>query len=185
MSDIKRRKRRKRFNPRVAALLALLILFAGLEVILYATLQPFQFNFHHLSAHDYANDFVLPPTSVLDFPRNVILFMPLGFGLAAFLRYFKVPYTINFALVVTFGFLVTLMVESLQIFLSGRTPSISDLAANTLGAAAGFICFRLWRRRKVIVYRLSYILNIRPPTVVALGIFLLIVVVISYLYSAG
>ena len=184
MSEPERNRKRSKFDPRLALLLAVLILFSGLEANLYATLRPFQFNFHHISAQDYMARFVLPPNSFLDFPLNVILFMPLGFGLAAFLRYLKVPYKANFVIVVCFGLFLTLLVESLQIFESGRTSSVSDLVANTLGAAAGFVCFRLWRRRKVIIYELATILDIRPPTVVALGIFLFIITVVSFLYAS-
>ena len=184
MSEAKRHPKRNSFDRRLALLPALLILFGGLEAILYATLRPFQFNFHAISAQNYIAGFVVPPDSALDFPLNVILFMPLGFGLAALLRYLKVPYKTNFVIVVGFGFFVTLLVESLQIFLVGRTSSVSDLIANTLGAATGFFCFRLWRRRNMIVYKLATILNISPPTMVALAIFLLLIMVATFLFAS-
>lgn len=45
------------------------------------------------------------------------------------------------------GFLLTLLVESLQFFLPERAPAVSDILANTLGTLTGWVCLGLWKKR--------------------------------------
>lgn len=125
--------------------LAGLILIAGLWIIFYATLKDFDFQSRRLSPSDYLTGFRLTPSSFYDFPRNVLLFMPLGFGLASILD--RRGWSNRSALFLTLliSFAITLLVETLQFFLPGRTPNLSDLLANSLGGLAGLGFYYLWR----------------------------------------
>ena len=71
---------------------------------------------------------------------NVLLFVPLGFFLPFFWkRFFPFPRA------VLFGFFVSLLVESLQIF-TFRATDINDLITNTLGTFLGWILARIGLR---------------------------------------
>ncbi|MEJ2752933.1 MAG: hypothetical protein P8169_09710, partial [Chloroflexota bacterium] len=63
--------------------LAPIALVGGLLLILVSTLKPFNFQFRSLTLGDYINRYDIPPSSFMDFPRNILLFLPFGFGLAA------------------------------------------------------------------------------------------------------
>ena len=127
--------------------LAALILLGGLGIILYATLKDFDFQVKRISLLDYLNGFRLTPSSFYDFPRNVLLFMPFGFGLTAIFDRRRWPVRRISLLILLASFSLTLLVESLQFFLPGRTPNLSDLLANSLGGLAGLGFYYLWREQ--------------------------------------
>jgi len=132
----------------VSRYLAPLALVGGLLLILFVTLNRFIFVFRTLSTADYFNGFLIFPSSYLDFPLNVLLFTPFGFGLASLLDQARLSKKATFSAILLAGFLLTWLVESLQFFLPGRTPNYSDLIANTLGALLGLACFRAWQDRR-------------------------------------
>lgn len=126
-----------------------LVLVGAVVTIVVSTLWPFTFETHHLTWGKYVASFQLAPSTILDLPRNILLFMPFGFGLASVLdRRGTSP---GAALLLTFlaGLLTTASVESLQNFLPGRTANVWDMIANTLGGVAGLGCFRAWERLRV------------------------------------
>ncbi len=112
----------------------------ALAAILYCTLHPFTLVWsraHSLSEIVRAFDLKLISNGGLrDFFGNVLLFLPLGFGLCGVLMHLRLGRA-ALATVIGCGFLSAL-VETLQVFLPGRDPAISDIIANTLGALAGF-----------------------------------------------
>jgi glycopeptide antibiotics resistance protein len=116
--------------------------------ILAPTLWPFTFHFHRLTWAEYVASFSLVPSAVLDFPANILLFMPLGFGLASLLDRCGISRGVKLYLAIIIGFLAAASIESLQIFLPHRTANVSDVIANTLGTGSGLACFRLWQRRQ-------------------------------------
>lgn len=136
---------KNRFNPR-AETLAIAIIAITLIGILALTLFPYDFfiaetiaDFTWAGLRARAHRPLLMP---LEFIANIVMFVPLGFGLA--LRFYKK--TIAAALLVVFlSLLATLTVEFLQIFLPSRTPSHTDLISNTLGGTIGFILWRYWQ----------------------------------------
>ncbi len=125
-----------------------LALVGGLLGILFVTLNSFDFTFRSLSTARYFGGFLLYPSSYLDFPLNVLLFMPFGFGLASLLNQAGLSKKATLLAVFLAGFCLTWLVESLQFFLPGRTPNVADLMANTLGALAGLGGFRIWNERR-------------------------------------
>jgi len=73
----------------------------------------------------------------VDFVLNLILFLPLGFGLR--LRGWRL------AVILAAGASLTLSIETTQaLVLTGRDPSLGDLLANTSGALIGGILGRSW-----------------------------------------
>ena len=68
----------------------------------------------------------------VDVLNNILLFIPLGAGLALF--------GLRVRSVLLVGFLVSFVVELLQhLIISGRDPSLSDLVTNTLGSWLGAV----------------------------------------------
>ena len=85
-----------------------------------------------------------PTSDIYDAISNIVLFLALGFGLAEiFDRRFlgKLPISI---VSLIFSASLSLTVETLQIFLPKRTPSIFDLLTNTTGGVLGTLAFYLW-----------------------------------------
>lgn len=66
---------------------------------------------------------------------NIVVFVPLGFGLVGALGWNRLRVAVGGA--VLGGFAFSLMIELLQLALPGRTTDIDDLIFNTLGAAIG------------------------------------------------
>jgi glycopeptide antibiotics resistance protein len=116
---------------------AWLIVCLGLTFVALATLSPFTFDFHAISAATFFGAFRHFPSSPLDFPKNILLFLPLGIGLAMLLERSNLPAFTRLLLLVFVGFLLSLMVETLQIFLPHRTPNTSDLISNSIGMLVG------------------------------------------------
>lgn len=80
----------------------------------------------------------------IEFGSNILLFVPLGVGLAMLLtrsRYLIMPVAL----------LVSLTIESVQaVYIAARTPSVYDIIANISGAALGLVAVAVveaWRRR--------------------------------------
>ena len=78
----------------------------------------------------------------LEFIANIVMFVPLGFGFALRLRKQTVAALL---LILWISLIATLTIESLQIFLPSRTPSHTDLIANTAGGGLGFVLWRYWQ----------------------------------------
>lgn len=82
---------------------------------------------------------------IIDVVGNIIVFMPIGFGLAGALDRGKFGQTIRNA--VLGGFAVSLTIELLQLLIPTRTTDVDDLIFNTLGASLGIIIFALFRKK--------------------------------------
>ncbi len=114
-------------------------------IIAFVTLFPFNFawdigvsvgtifqQFHH-------------PTNPADFIGNILLFLPFGFGLTGWVRNPSFGVFTSAIAIVLISLGLSLSVESLQVFLPSRSPTLSDLLANSLGGLAGWSIFQLWR----------------------------------------
>lgn len=80
----------------------------------------------------------------IEFGSNILLFVPLGVGLAVLMaraRYLVMPVAL----------LVSLTIESVQaVYIAARTPSVYDIIANVSGAAVGLVAvavFQAWRQQ--------------------------------------
>ena len=113
-------------------------------LILIATLFPYQF-FLQETAERRAAPFPLwlsvTPGSLLDFGKNVLLFVPFGFGLGCWAQKKCWSRFSSLAVVISAGAGLSYAVEFLQVFLPTREPSWQDVVANTIGSLAGHIFF--------------------------------------------
>ena len=121
---------------------------AGLIWIALMTLAPWHFRFHSIGLREYLESFEHWPSSPLDFPKNMLLFLPLGFGTLLWLEQALRSARGKMAVLAVIGFVCSLLVESLQIFDAGRTPNVADLLSNTLGAVCALPVLELIRRPK-------------------------------------
>lgn len=83
-----------------------------------------------------------PAAVAIEFVANIVLFMP--FGLLGALAWPRLsPW-----LVIGAGCLTSITIELVQIALPTRFPTMSDVVANTTGAALGYALVAWWRLRR-------------------------------------
>ena len=105
----------------------------GALIILFATLLPFNFATPRDLSWIYIINRFSQKTNPTDIVVNVILFLPFGWGLAALLSKTRKPIIVRIIVPVAIGFFLSLTVETAQIFLVSREPSIADLITNSFG----------------------------------------------------
>jgi len=81
---------------------------------------------------------------LIDVVGNIIVFVPLGFGLAGAFQLANLRQT--FWLAALGGFSLSLMIELIQLAIPSRSTDVDDLIFNTLGALIGAVGFALLRR---------------------------------------
>ena len=120
---------------------ALLLIIA---VILLCTLFPYEFfadtspsRIGPLFGHD-----LLGQVEFFDVIANVLLFLPLGFGVAWLARGRRWRSTTALALVISS--VLSFTVEFLQVYLPERDPSLIDVITNTAGGLLGSAVFHFW-----------------------------------------
>ncbi len=121
---------------------AWVILIFGLVVLLFMTLLPLSVDFSMVGWSGRFDLRLIKTDNPTDWIRNIVLFVPFGFGVSALLgrRQSTISTLLLTALV---GFFLSLFLEIYQAFNPYREPSIADVVANTFGAIAGSILFLL------------------------------------------
>ena len=123
--------------------------------------------------------------SIRNIIGNIIAFMPLGFFIPLLFDKFN-----NYKKVIKVGFLSSLAIEITQLFVGSNVCDIDDIIYNTLGAIAGFLCFKIFEmiiikikmKEKVDKVRDFQTKNIFKKSFK--GIFIVCVVaVMSYIYT--
>lgn len=86
------------------------------------------------------------PLNFRDVPINVLLFMPLGFGLAGWLakRAGTERRPPGAGLVLLICLILSAALEAAQLFLPDRVPSLADILTNGIGALLGYGFYRSW-----------------------------------------
>ena len=136
-----------------------LIIFS-LLLVLFSTLFPFDFSFKNgFSLKEIAESFS-NASDLSDRIGNVLLFLPLGFGLSGLLQTSRLGATAKLAIILIISASLSSTVEVLQAFLPLRASTISDIITNTMGGGLGFLCFHLWRKT-IISYTLALIERIK------------------------
>ena len=131
------------FLNKQASRWARIILFLGVLLVLYTTLFPFDFVFNGQAVlihfdWQYAESYI-----TADAIRNVLLFMPPGFGLAYLGGAKGKKRSAMLFAVLLAGLSLSFTVEVLQGYLLLRNSDVADLAANGGGAVVGgWIAFR-------------------------------------------
>lgn len=85
------------------------------------------------------------PSNPADFIGNIVLFMPLSVGLTGWLRHRRMSGLTGVIIIVFLSFALSLTVEVLQVFLPSRSPTRSDILANSIGGLVGWLIFQLKR----------------------------------------
>ncbi|MEO0770525.1 MAG: VanZ family protein [Cyanobacteria bacterium J06649_4] len=99
-----------------------------IAIILF-TLNPFQFQPYT------ATEFWVWRFSIEDFARNILLFLPFGLAMQQASRQPHIK-------VLVWGFLLSFLVEVLQLFIEIRSSNIVDLISNSSGALFGSFLYR-------------------------------------------
>lgn len=117
--------------------------------VVYCTMMPclfvtshaeFAFKVATISWNPLYDAFVHAPTSKADVFANIFFFLPFGLlGFYALSRVKRKPAR-SILIITCIGFLLSALVESLQLLTIDRTTSVSDVISNTLGALAGALC---------------------------------------------
>ena len=99
--------------------------------------------------------FVLKWGKVLKFDilANIVLFVPFGYGVAAYLqldkRLARLPSLMSVAVT---SLIFSYSIELAQLLLPSRYPSMVDVITDTFGGILGFICFELLKTRRSATY---------------------------------
>jgi glycopeptide antibiotics resistance protein len=125
------------------------ILIASLAGILFLTLYPFRL-VSHARLSGSASPFLLgglgKDISPLDDFLNVLLFVPLGFGLAEKLRERGKRRAVILAVCLLSGAVLSYGIEFAQNYIPLRDSGWEDIFTNTTGAVVGFLLFELCRQ---------------------------------------
>ncbi len=154
----------------------LLLLFVAFT--LYNTLIPFNFETHGLSLNELLRqaDWELfvhqgRRASLTDIAGNILLFLPLGFLLYLWGRQRGIKGILLVSGIV--GFLLSVSIEFLQLFLVARNSSVTDILNNTAGTLAGtagaFIYFSTVSN--TANRHLRYLIGEQPLTLILVIIF--------------
>ena len=116
---------------------------------------------------------------------NILVFMPLGFFIPLLFDKFN-----NLKKVLKVGCLSSLAIELSQLFVGGNVCDIDDVIYNTLGALAGFICYKTFEtiikkvnlKNKLDKIRDFETNNILKKTIKGISI-VIIVSLVSYVYA--
>jgi VanZ family protein len=126
--------------------LAPLIVICSILIVLIATLFPFNIAFQNgFSITEIIDKFQQTSTHLSDRIKNLLLFLPLGFGLMCLVHKKSLGTMAKFVIVLLVSFSLSLLVEVLQAFLPSREPTIADIFNNTFSGLLGFVCFYLWK----------------------------------------
>lgn len=133
-------------------LLLLYFLFFSEEYGRTVHYTEYQYNFtlfHEISRYITYRDVVGMDYFMINVVGNVVVFMPFGFFVPGLdkKKYGKI---LNFFRISALGFLFSFAVETVQLVTKVGCFDVDDLFLNTVGVAAGYICYGIclvmWRR---------------------------------------
>ncbi|MGA7934845.1 MAG: VanZ family protein [Kovacikia sp.] len=131
---------------KLSAYWAVAMVAACLVLVLIVTLFPFRFTARDpVSLAQIVNHFSTQAGAIDDLTANVLLFVPLGFGLAGMLQKRWSRKSISLMIIILLSGSLSLLVETLQVFLPLRSASFIDLLTNTIGGALGAVLFNFWQ----------------------------------------
>ncbi len=137
----------------------------SLLFILYMTLFPFDFSFRETYSNLGYHFLLLGwgKTDIPDIQGNLLLFIPLGFGLTGCLmKIIKLPKLHTLSVIILMSVWLSYTIEVFQVFQSSRFPSLADVFSNGVSGMLGFLCFYLCERKvKVIDYASTYLGNLK------------------------
>jgi glycopeptide antibiotics resistance protein len=121
-----------------------LLFIASLAAIIFATISPFNFQI----PAGFSGQFILQEfkfaSSVKDYWQNILLFMPLGIGLAMMFAPKQLSTSAILIVVCLASILISSAVEITQFCLPSRVSNVTDIICNSLGGTLGGILY-FWR----------------------------------------
>ncbi|OQX88811.1 hypothetical protein B6D60_01085 [candidate division KSB1 bacterium 4484_87] len=124
----------------VSTILSLIILYLGLTYLL--TLTPFRFSMFYFQQYLLFRQGYLSAltgtTSFQDIAINLLMLVPIGFLMTLLFKNYAIPNRPAVIAATAIGLLVSLSIETLQIFLPRMTSTI-DLINNSVGSCMGAI----------------------------------------------
>lgn len=119
------------------------IIGSAIFIILMATLSPFEFTAEGVTLKGAIKEFFAHPSDLSDLVGNVLLFMPLGFGIALRAQSQGMKLRTGLAVATILSPLLSFGVELSQVFLPSRSPSWIDISTNTTGGFCGALSYIL------------------------------------------
>jgi VanZ family protein len=119
------------------------IIGSAILIILLATLSPFEFTAEGVTLKGAIKVFFAHPSDWSDLIGNVLLFMPLGFGIALRAQSQGIKLLTGLAIATIISPLLSFSVELSQVFLPSRSPSWIDISTNTTGGFCGALSYIL------------------------------------------
>jgi glycopeptide antibiotics resistance protein len=121
-------------------------LIAAIVGILFLTLFPFRFDFQSKLPGNTSPFFLgsgVKTAGLMDAFLNVLLFIPLGFGLTEKLRERRMSRTASFFMVFAAGAILSYGIEITQIYIPMRDSGWEDVFTNSTGSIVGFLVYEL------------------------------------------
>ena len=118
------------------------LIAAGLVLILVLTLFPYDLRLQPWAAAFAARFEFRLINNPLDFLTNILLFMPLGAGVGAWLAAGNKDGRHHWLVAALAAAVLSAGIECVQVLLPSRSPTSADILANTLGLLAGMRCWR-------------------------------------------
>ena len=131
------------------------IFLISILFICYVTLFPFDFflktppTFAEIAQNFDKN--LLNALNLTDIPRNIILFIPIGFAFSGLCLKHGLNRIVIVFSTLFLGMALSATVEILQMYSINRSPTIDDILANTIGTLLGFVLY-LWVGQKLFRY---------------------------------
>lgn len=151
-----------------------LLLIITLSSIFFVTIFPFNFIISEsLSWQSIIKQFYWA-TNIKDYIRNILLFIPLGIGLAGTIPIKNFNYYQIIIITLFISAILSTNIELIQIFLPSRFSSVSDIICNSSGGALGSILY-CWRSNII-----HFIYAIIKGNTSQLNLKVLIIIIASY-----
>ena len=119
------------------------IIICSALLIAFVTLFPFNFVWQEGISSGNIFPYFHHPSNIADFIGNIVLFIPLSFSISGWLRRRRINQVAIIITVVYLSFSFSIAIEILQVFLPSRSPTYSDVLANTLGGLGGWLIFEV------------------------------------------
>ena len=120
------------------------IIICSALLIAFVTLFPFNFVWQEGISSGNIFRYFHHPSNIADFIGNIVLFIPLSFSISGWFRRRRLSQVAIIITVVCLSFSFSIAIEILQVFLPSRSPTYSDVLANTLGGLGGWSIFEVW-----------------------------------------
>lgn len=154
------------------AFCALPLVTMSVGMILIATLYPFTMQWDRFDSRaevlDVLHNMVHRSSGADDRLNNILLFLPLGFGLAALVALQR--WRGRWVFVVAACSAVSLLVECVQVSLPSRAPTAIDIVTNSLGGALGLLTFFVAERLCTTRQRFASVVSLSVVVVLLLTI---------------